>query len=308
MKIISSIKKYLPPINEKLIIGVSGGVDSMVLLDILNNLGYKLVVGHVNYNLRKNSPKDYELIKKYCSEKRLQLEYLEIKDKPKGNTQGETRKIRYKFFKKISNQTNIPHILIAHHQDDHIETYLLQKKRNIIIEHYGLKHSRESFGLNIIRPMLDVSKKQILDYAKYNNITWNEDVTNKENKYQRNKIRNLILQELSWLKKKIILLDIKVDNKKSRILFKSVKKIEEQYVINNKMSFEIFELPKAQVRIIIYSYLKDNRYPISRINKKIIEEIIAFSNKTKKIVAVLDLAKDFKLKKENNWYYIIKEK
>ena len=248
------------------------------------------------------------MIKKYCDEKQIQLEYLEIKDKQKGNIQNEARKIRYKFFKKIADQENTPHILIAHHQDDHIETYLLQKKRNIIIEYYGLKVFRDAFGMNIIRPMLDVGKKQILNYAKIKNIHWCEDETNKENKYQRNKIRNLILKELSWLKKKKILLDIKFANKKSKILFKSVQKIEKQYVVNNKMSFEIFKLPKPQVRIIIYSYLKDNRYPISRINKKIIEEIIDFSNKTKKIVAALDLAKDFKLKKENNWYYIIKEK
>ncbi len=308
MNIVSKIKQHLPFKNEKLIIGVSGGVDSMVLLDILNKQGFDLVVCHVNYNLRQDSINDFLLIKKYCKKHDIKLEYFQVDKKILGNIQGEARKIRYKYFKEISNSYFTPRVVIAHHQDDNIETYLLQKNRNIIVEHYGLKYSRDVFSMNILRPMLDVNKQDILNYASINGIKWNEDSTNSENKYLRNKIRNTVLSEMSWIKKKAILAQIQINNKKTKLLFKKVREKMDEYIVDNKLSEEIFVLPKTQATIIIYSYLQKNRYPVSRINKKIINEIIDFSKKTKNIEASLDLAKDFKLKKDHNWYYIIKEK
>ena len=308
MDIIKKIKRQLPSKDTKIIIGVSGGVDSMVLLDVLYKVGYFIEVAHVNYNIRKNSNQDYKLIEDYCKPKNIKVHYKSIVKPISGNIQNEARRERFKFYKEISRATGINVIMLGHHQDDHLETYLLQKERNIVVQHYGLQYIREVLAMTVIRPMLNVSKKDILKYAKINDVKWNEDETNSKDIYKRNFIRNNILSNISWLKKKSILLEIEAQNKKSKALFKVCEKLNDELIFHNKISDEVFNLPKMQITIIIYSYLKENRYPVSRINKKIIGEIISFNKKTKKPIAYLDLANNFRLKKDHNYYYITKEK
>jgi len=130
-------------LNEKIlnkkyfyILAVSGGPDSMFLLDKMWSLNYNFAVAHVNYHQREESNEDEALVRKYCQVQNLPFfTYRFKKYSQKKNFQAEAREIRYSFFQTIAQQWQSRHIITAHHFDDHLETYYLQKKRKSLVEH-----------------------------------------------------------------------------------------------------------------------------------------------------------------------------
>jgi tRNA(Ile)-lysidine synthetase-like protein len=120
------------------ILGVSGGPDSMFLLDNLRQKGYKIIVAHVNYRKREESSQDEELVKKYCQIWNLPCFVCSIKPNDyllAKNFQSWAREKRYNFFQKIARQKQTKYVITAHHLDDHLETYLFQKQRKSLVEH-----------------------------------------------------------------------------------------------------------------------------------------------------------------------------
>lgn len=190
-----------------LLLALSGGKDSMTLLDILTKIqqeyNFNLYCIYINHNLRgQESHIEEQFIKKISIEKRLKISIRKINKKFWGNLQNESiemaaRRIRYKIFKNISTQYNIDYILTAHHFNDRIETFFLQILRGGGIETLS---SIPLKNKNIIRPMLFVTRKEIDSYIKKNNISYLEDSTNQQNIYERNKVRNLLLPVLDKIK------------------------------------------------------------------------------------------------------------
>lgn len=124
--------------NRLYIVGVSGGPDSMFLLDNLRIRGYKLVVAHINYKKRVESDQDEILVKNYCQKYFLPWEFHQAENSEYNfvsNFQDRARKIRYDFFQRVAEKYQTKHIVIAHHRDDYLETYLLQKKRNSLVDY-----------------------------------------------------------------------------------------------------------------------------------------------------------------------------
>jgi|SRR6266487_868181 len=120
------------------ILAVSGGPDSMFLLDNLRQKGYKIAVAHVNYHKREESNQDEKLVKKYCQTWNLPCCVLSIEPDEcllAKNFQAWAREKRYNFFRKISQQKQTKYIVTAHHSDDHLETYLFQKQRKSLIKY-----------------------------------------------------------------------------------------------------------------------------------------------------------------------------
>ena len=174
----------------------SGGVDSMVLLDLLLKKDFHFCVIHCNFQLRKP----------YCDEEEMSLQAicesfkipffsdrfdtsLESK-KRKESIEMVARELRYDFFKSIKEKWQYDFLLTAHHQNDSAETQLLRIIKGTSID--GLKGIAFQNN-NIIRPLISSNKKEILDYAVRNNIKYFQDESNFENLYQRNKIRNQIM-------------------------------------------------------------------------------------------------------------------
>ena len=188
-------------------IACSGGIDSMALLHLAEQLMLKIHVLHVNYNLRGNdSRKDSILIENYCLKKNIPFSIISVNLKQQlilegGNLQNEARKIRYDFFKEKLNSVKKSKLLVAHHLDDQIETFWLQLFRGS-----GLKGMA---GMNfennqILRPLLNVKKSDLIQYAEENNLTWREDASNAKIDYERNKWRN---EFLPFLRKEIFEID-----------------------------------------------------------------------------------------------------
>ncbi len=185
--------------SAKVLLAVSGGVDSMVLLHLLKNSGCTFEVAHCNFNLRgEDSEKDYLFVKKSCLHFDVNFNGNKFETtlfaKENGlSIQMAARELRYKWFKEIIETKKLQYLATAHHQNDQTETVLLN-----ILRGKG-SFSWEGMSVinnSIIRPLLNVSKKELIAYAKENKIEWREDSSNEKSDYQRNYIRNTIIPEL----------------------------------------------------------------------------------------------------------------
>lgn len=179
--------------TNKMLLAVSGGVDSMVLLDLFRNLNYNIHVAHCNFNLRdKESDLDQKLIEDYCSKFDIKLHVnsfntINYSELNKVSIQIAARELRYNWFYELLGKNDYDYLVTGHHLDDSVETFLINFTRGTGIE--GLLGVPEKNN-KILRPLLNFSRDQIQEYAINNHIVWREDASNATTKYLRNKIRH----------------------------------------------------------------------------------------------------------------------
>lgn len=199
-------EKLLPE-KSLVVVGLSGGADSMVLLHVLLQLGYRCIAAHCNFHLRmEESDRDEAFVRNYCSKHIIDLysidfDTIEYAKSNKISVEMAARELRYNWFEEIRKKTSSVAVAVAHHADDNAETMLLNLVRGTGIR--GLTGISPKNG-NIIRPLLCVRRKDIEDYARTNNIEFVTDSTNHENEYQRNKLRNLIIPLLSEINPSVV--------------------------------------------------------------------------------------------------------
>lgn len=191
--------------GSRIILGVSGGPDSACLLAILAGLapkyGLELVIAHVNYGLRgKDSDRDEKFVRELAKKYGLKIEVLKFSKAKlwknlklsfrKLPSENALRDIRYAFFEKIRKENNFDLIAVAHNQDDQAETVLMRLIRGAGMKGLsGIKAKND----RIIRPLLETSRKEILDHLRANDLKFRTDRTNKQNLFLRNKIRNRLI-------------------------------------------------------------------------------------------------------------------
>lgn len=177
-----------------IIVGVSGGVDSIVLLDILYKKGYRIVVAHVNYNKRIDSYKDALVIEEYIRNKDIIFETLQVNHYTNENFQAQARKIRFDFYVNLMSKYQATSVHLAHHKDDFIETYLFKQRRKGSYNYYGIKQEDWYQDIMIYRDLIDWYKEDIIAYAFEHRLAYHEDSSNKELVYTRNIIRDELKQ------------------------------------------------------------------------------------------------------------------
>lgn len=187
--------------NKKYIFALSGGQDSMVLLDVLikNYLAPEnIIVVHVNHNIRKSSSSESEFIKTECKKRKLKLEIEQIPastwENKLSNIEERARVLRYKILNKKLEEYSAQYIITAHHFDDHLETIYLNYIRGCGLA--GLK-GMSILNQKILRPLLKISKADIKKYQIQNKIPFIEDESNNDKRFLRNKIRIDTLQKLT---------------------------------------------------------------------------------------------------------------
>lgn len=199
-KVIETIKKYgLIQAKDKIVLGVSGGPDSITMLDILRQIreefDFEIVVAHINHMIRKEAIIDEEYVKKYCEKNNIKcfvkrIDVIDIANNKKIGTEEAGRLVRYDFFDEVLKQTGSNKIAIAHNKNDKIETIIMHLLRGSGLS--GLKGIEPIRG-NIIRPLIECEREEIEKYCDENRLEPRIDKTNFENDYTRNKIRNIVI-------------------------------------------------------------------------------------------------------------------
>ena len=201
-KVLNTIKKYhLIETGDILVLGVSGGPDSITMLDILlkikqtEKISFDFVVAHVNHMIREEAKEDEEYVKEYCIKNDIEfygksIDVQKIANTNKISTEEAGRNTRYEFFDEILQKINGNKIAIAHNKNDKVETMIMNELRGCGIQGLkGIEPMREKY----IRPLIECERKEIEEYCKENHIEPRIDKTNFENIYTRNKIRNIVI-------------------------------------------------------------------------------------------------------------------
>jgi tRNA(Ile)-lysidine synthase len=200
-----SIKRYsLLNTGDRVLVGVSGGPDSIALLHILNKLRYELginlYVSHINHQLRKSADADQKFVQDLCKSLNIPCYVLKLNMKNirnKGSLEEIARKKRFDGFIRTAGANKANVIALAHHQDDLAETVLMRILRGTgLLGLQGILPKRKFSGLQVIRPFLDIPKRDIDVFLKKSNIKYRIDPTNKQACFFRNKIRLELLPKL----------------------------------------------------------------------------------------------------------------
>lgn len=284
-KILDTINKYkLINSGDRIVLGVSGGPDSISMLNVLNelksDLKFDIFVAHINHGIRENSKLDEQFVMQFCNKIGVELYVLntnikKIVEKEKRGLEETGRIVRYNYFDEILEKTNSNKIAIAHNENDNAETILMNIVRGSGLS--GLKGIEPQNG-KYIRPLIECKREEIESYCEREELNPRHDESNDENIYTRNKMRNVvipyikkelnpnIIQTINRLSS-IVKDDLEYLDKQTEIEYKNVC-LEENFIKENVYNIEkeakiILDLKKfnkeniaIQKRIILYSINK----------------------------------------------------
>lgn len=249
-KFLNTIKEHnLINSGDKIVIGVSGGPDSITLLTCMNKykdkLGCEIIVAHVNHLIRKDSTDDEKYVEKICENSQIKfykkrIEILKLAEEQKKGTEEVGRIERYKFFDEVAKEEGANKIAIAHNMNDNAETMLLNLIRGTGMN--GLEGIQPVEYKKYIRPLINCSRDEIEAYCDKYNLKPRIDSTNKENIYKRNIIRNKFIVELKELNPNIVETlsrTSKIIRAENEYIVKQAKKIFEEIAIYNRNQKEL---------------------------------------------------------------------
>lgn len=291
------------PQNNLYVVAVSGGPDSLFCLDNMRLAGYKIVVAHVNYQKRIDSTNDENLVRAYCQKYSLPLvvRLVEKAEYPHpSNFQAWARLIRYNFCRTVARQHHTRYLVVAHHRNDHHETYLLQKKRQNLVDYWGLPTITKQGKLSIFRPLLSYSKTQILDYLTTQKINFASDSTNQLPLYQRNILR---AQIANWSEAERVILDREIAEKNRQL--RQMKSLVNQQKKIFLLAPTVFQLtapnlaPEVLLRLLYYWVNRATKGLLHQRKKKLLAEIYRQLFWSKKAHLVVNLGENWQITKNN---------
>lgn len=252
--------------GKRFLIAVSGGIDSMVALHLFQQLKMDFAVAHCNFNLRRSeSDEDEQFVKNYCKINNIPffIQSFDTKKYAEENNlsiQVTARNIRYEWFYNLLAIEKLDFIVTAHHQDDTIETFLINLTRGTGLD--GLTGIPE-INDKIVRPLLSFSREEIENYAKENTIKWREDSSNSSDKYLRNKIRHDVVPVLKELNPSFLQSFQNTINhlKQSKTVLDNHSKTVLSELISYKESNQILDIEKLiqlkNYQFYLYQWLND---------------------------------------------------
>ncbi|MBU9710477.1 tRNA lysidine(34) synthetase TilS [Evansella tamaricis] len=278
--------------EDHILIGVSGGPDSMALLHYLNHRHPSSIsVAHVEHGLRgKTSIEDMEFVKNFCSKKEIPFYFHQpnvhaLKSLKGLSTQEAAREARYNWFLQLMIEIQATKLALAHHGDDQIETVLMRQVRGSYNGLQGIPVRREFGKGSIIRPFLCLEKKEIVKYCIDNHVPYRLDESNTQDTYQRNRFRKSVLpflkeenprvhqafqRQSEWMKEDAILLNNMAEEKTwDTVIVKGKQK-----VTLSIEEFSLLPMPLQRRGVnLILNYLSPNA--VSHMNAKHLEDILA---------------------------------
>lgn len=263
---------------KKYILAVSGGPDSMAMLDMYHKKAQAVCV--VNYNKRQNSDYDVSLVENYCKLHNIKYYVYNVDKKiykttKIDNFQSFARKIRYEFFKEVAQIEKNNKLLVAHNLNDHLETAYMQLQKQSKSLFYGIKEKSNYDFLEIYRPLLCYQKKCLQRYCNTHNIKYAIDESNNSDVYERNRVRKIIN---AWDREQLhkFIKQIKKYNAQNKTLDKKVQKDFSNWKQAN-FNIDFFKkIDQSEQYYLIYNWLK--LFDEKNNSKNKINEIIKFIN------------------------------
>ena len=291
-EVINFIKKNIDN-DSKIVVATSGGPDSMCLLSLLCNLkkekSLDIIVAHVNHKLRSESDKELLMVKQFCQNNNITFEYIELNEfKNIRFTEELARKKRYDFFNKLILKYNAKYLLTAHHGDDLVETILMRISRGSTLSGYaGIRELSKNDNYIILRPLLYVTKEEILNYLNNNNISYAIDKSNSNLKYTRNRYRHKILSSLKEENRNIHLKYLKFSKELQKYeefvnnYIDNKKIIVDNSVIINKLNCENEFIKRKTIELLIKKIQTND---ILEVNDKNMKDLLSLLNKKNKSI------------------------
>lgn len=301
--------------NDTIVVGVSGGPDSMCLLSMLLNLkdrySLKIICAHVNHKLRKKSEKEKKFVENFCINNNIIFEYTEL-EYENGFSESIAREKRYNFFDKLVKKYHAKYLMTAHHGDDEIETIMMRIVRGSNLKGYiGIPKISDNGNYKIVRPLLYMDKDSIIKYLKDNKVKYVIDKSNKSDKYTRNRYRKHLLPFLKKEDKNVHLKFLKYSEvlEKNNNYIKYILENNIKNIVNNN-TIDLNKLNKEdefiKERIIEYVIEEIQKEYIFNINDEQFNNIIKLTNT--KGNKEIDLKDGFVARVSYNKLYIEKKK
>jgi len=285
-KVIDTIKKFnLIQSGDKIVLGVSGGPDSISMLNILNEIKeqfkFEIYVAHINHMIREEAEDDEIYVQNYCKKNNIEfyvkrIDVQQFANTNKIGTEEAGRNIRYEFFEEVMQEVGANKIGIAHNKNDKIETIIMNLIRGSGIS--GLKGIEPIRDNKYIRPLIECERQEIEQYCEKNNLNPRIDKTNFENDYTRNKIRNIVIP---YIQKEFNPNIIQTMDRLSQVATE-----ESDYI--NKQTDEIYqkllvEQNTKQIVLRLKEFNKQEKVIKNRIVLKAIKEVMGSTERIEKI-------------------------
>lgn len=292
----NKVNDYLKSIisdGDVIVLGCSGGPDSMALMDLLmkirDKLNISIICAHVNHKVRIESDNELVWLESFCNNNNIIFESMCIYNYGDDNFHNEARNIRYSFFEELVNKYNAKFLMTAHHGDDLVETILMRLVRGSTINGYaGFKKEVLMDKYTIVRPLVYVTKEDILSYNAKNNIKFVTDKSNFSNKYTRNRYRKVVLPFLKQEDKNVHLKFLKYSNTLSEYdeYFNKEANKYLKKIINSDESIDVEKFKKIDaviqnkiINILLKKYYQDDLILISDVHTNLIRNLI-YSNRS----------------------------
>jgi len=233
-EVISNLDK-----SKRYLLACSFGPDSMCLMGLLLKAKADFVVAHVNYQRRKEAHEEAKNLREFCDANRIPFYQKNVKYQGRyGNFQSWAREKRYSFFNELSQRLSLDALLVAHQEDDLIETFLIQKERGASVFYYGLQSNTRILDMLVLRPLLGMTKRETQEFCEENNIPFAIDQSNFSKRYTRNRIRIDVLTDMTSSMRKTIISEIEHKNEQ---LILEKEKLDKRFG-----SYEIIDVSEVQ--------------------------------------------------------------
>ncbi|MDE6196128.1 MAG: tRNA lysidine(34) synthetase TilS [Erysipelotrichaceae bacterium] len=230
-----SLKKH------KWVIGVSGGSDSMALLHMCHMEQMDIVVAHMNYQKRQTADRDMQVVIQYCKRYHIPYQIRFPETTCQSNFQAYARDVRYAFYKDVLEEYQAHGVLVAHQLEDHLETYLMQKKRKMLPTYFGIQEETYIKGCFIKRILLGYRKEELQSYCRKSHVLYYDDESNFSDLYERNRIRHEIIEKMTICEKEDMCKKIEMENKK---LYEQRKEMMKYYQLWDGSKKKLFDIPE----------------------------------------------------------------
>ncbi len=278
-------------LGKTYVIAVSGGVDSIVLLDRMSKIeGIKIIVAHFDHQIRgRASADDAELVRQLAKQHNFQYEIARGGLGEKAS-EDQARRARYSFLRQVASE-NQAQLVVAHHFDDVIETVAINLKRGT-----GWQGLAVMGAEDIIRPLINVTKEQIINYAKENDLKWHEDETNSSDKYLRNQLRQQIKDKIPFENRAIVYEYYQKQKALRRAIFFEARKFYHQ---NRKYSRYFWIMIDHQTAVELFRQIIGISFSISITIPQAEQAIVAVKTAKEKTVYQVGEGVSLKFTKKN---------